>query len=185
MQATNQPKLPDLPVNAPPPEASGAELASTDGPCMKKLKSIIKPEYLKVLNLIACTLLTYGAVMRFVNCFTGADGFNIWFFMTTFYFFIFIFITACIVAHETNKFSVYCRTYFNFLDKTFGRGVFLSFLAITTLERKDGKGELLVCIVVGIISVLNMILGFGDAKKKLASLPWEKAAGGSAEPASG
>jgi hypothetical protein len=33
------------------------------------------------------------------------------------------------------------------------------------------------CVIVAIIAGLNMILGFGDAKKKMASLPWEKTSG--------
>lgn len=40
------------------------------------------------------------------------------------------------------------------------------------------------CVFVAIIAGLNMILGFGDARKKMASLPWEKSeAGATAAPA--
>jgi hypothetical protein len=182
--------------DAPPASLAPAnhEIESTDGPIMRKIKTIIKPAYVKVLNIIACCILTLGATLRTIYCFTvkidvevaegeeakTKSGFNLWFFITTLYFFVFIFITAAIEAHETNKFSVFCRTYFNFLDKVFGRGVFLLFLSMMLLERKQGNGEVAMCVIVAIIAGLNMILGFGDAKKKMASLPWEKSA---AEPA--
>jgi hypothetical protein len=104
---------------------------------MRKIKTIIKPAYVKVLNIIACGILLLGAVLRALNCFTSEEGFNLWFFITTIYFFVFILITAAIEAHETNKFSVFCRTYFNFLDKVFGRGVFLLFLSMMLLERRQ------------------------------------------------
>lgn len=141
---------------------------------MRKVKKVIKPAYLKALNIISCVLLVIGAILRFVHCFTGEEGFNFFFFCSSIYFFVFIFITAAvIVAPDTNKFSIFCRTYFNFLDKTFGRGVFMFFLGINMLERRV-KGEVFMCIIVSVISFVNMILGFGDAKKKMASLPWEK-----------
>ena len=33
------------------------------------------------------------------------------------------------------------------------------------------------CVLVALIAILNMVFGYGDAQKKLASLPWEKSSG--------
>ena len=34
------------------------------------------------------------------------------------------------------------------------------------------------CIIVALIAALNMVYGFGEARKKMASLPWEKSSAG-------
>ena len=68
--------------------------------------------------------------------------------------------------------SIFIRTYFNFLDQQFGRGVFLVWLSMMLLERKTSL-EILFCIIVLLIASIDLILGYGDAKKTLASLPWE------------
>jgi hypothetical protein len=88
------------------------------------------------------------------------------------YFFIFIIFVASIEIHQTNKFSIFVRTHFNFLDQLFGRGLFLIFLAFMLLERIN-KVEVLMAVFVIIVSSFDLILGFGDAKKAMASLPWE------------
>ena len=121
-------------------------------------------------------LLLIGAIVRLVHCF--GENFNFFYFISTLYFFVFIGIFTAINAHETNKFSVFCRTYFNFLDKVFGRGAFMFFLSMMIVERKQKKGEVFMCVIVAIIAILNMVYGFGEAKKKMASLPWEKSQAG-------
>ena len=55
--------------------------------------------------------------------------------------------------------------------------LFLSFMMV---ERNQKKGEVFMCVLVAIIAILNMIFGYGDAQKKLASLPWEKSSASSA-----
>ena len=147
---------------------------------MRKLKSVVKPQYLKGVNFIAILILIIGAIMRLVHAFKMEEGFNFFFFISSIYFLAFIAILTAIIAHETNKFSVFCRTYFNFLDKTFGRGVFMLFLSFMMVERNQKKGEVFMCVLVAIIAILNMIFGYGDAQKKLASLPWEKSSASSA-----
>lgn len=106
------------------------------------------------------------------------SNFNFFFFISSLYFVVFIAILAAILAHEENKFSVFCRTYFNFLDKIFGRGVFMFFLSMMMVERNQRAGEVIMCVIVALIAVLNMVYGWGEARKKLASLPWEKVPGG-------
>ena len=101
--------------------------------------------------------------MRLIHAFTMDTGFNFFFFISSLYFLAFIVILTAIIAHETNKFSVFCRTYFNFLDKTFGRGVFMLFLAFTMVERNQKKGEVFMCVLVALIAILNMVYGYGDA----------------------
>jgi len=151
---------------------------------MRKLKQKIKPEHLKYLNFIGIFILAIGAIVRLVFSFNQeGGGFNFFYFISSLYFFVFIAILASITAHETNKFSVFCRTYFNFLDKVFGRGAFMLFLSMMIVERKQKKGEVFMCIVVALIAILNMVYGFGDARKKMASLPWDKSSAGPGAPA--
>ena len=52
------------------------------------------------------------------------------------------------------------------------------FLSMMIVERKQKKGEVFMCVIVAIIAILNMVYGFGEAKKKMASLPWEKSQAG-------
>ena len=52
--------------------------------------------------------------------------------------------------------------------------IFLSFML---LERKTTL-EVLMAVCVIIIAAFDLVLGFGDAKKAMASLPWESVSGG-------
>ena len=129
---------------------------------------------MRVMNIVACVLLLVGAVVRIIECF---KAFNFWFFITSLYFFVFIAFVAAIEIHQLNKFSVFIRTHFNFLDQLFGRGLFMIFLSFMLLERKTTL-EVLCAVCVIIIAAFDLILGFGDAKKAMASLPWESVSGG-------
>lgn len=88
------------------------------------------------------------------------------------YFFVFIVFVGAVELQEENKVSVFIRTYFNFLDMMFGRGLFLVYLSFMLLERKTAM-EVIFCVIVLIIAIFDIILGYGDAKRSLASLPWE------------
>ena len=63
------------------------------------------------------------------------------------------------------------------MDQMFGRGLFMIFLSFMLIEIKNGLLVVL-AIIVMIIAVLNLIIGYGDAKKALASLPWESVSAG-------
>ena len=139
------------------------------GGLSSKLREMLKPKLIRVLNVIACALLFLGAIFRIIECF---KAFNLFFFITSLYFFVFIIFVAAIELHEGNKVSVFIRTYFNFLDQMFGRGVFLIYLSFMLLERKTAL-EIMFCILILIIATIDVVLGYGDAKRSLASLPWE------------
>mmetsp|Transcript_6815 Transcript_6815/g.11494 ORF Transcript_6815/g.11494 Transcript_6815/m.11494 type:complete len:145 (-) Transcript_6815:244-678(-) len=69
-------------------------------------------------------------------------------------------------------FSVWIRTYFNFLDSIFGQGLFIIFLAMFLCETKS-NGMILYAIVATVIGIVDLVLGFNDLKRGLPSLPWE------------
>ena len=71
-----------------------------------------------------------------------------------------------------NKHSVMVRTYFNFLDKIIGKGLFLIFLSMILIDKQD-QGEVIVAIVCIIIGVIDLILGCSEGQKMLPSFPWE------------
>jgi hypothetical protein len=82
-------------------------------------------------NLIACGVLMFAAIMRLVHCFSG--GFDLWFFVLTFYFMSFIILIGfaeILYLKPDNLTSLKVRTYFNFLNKLVGRGLFLIFLSM-------------------------------------------------------
>lgn len=149
---------------APQPGAAPAP-----GGMSTQLRAKIKPPIIRILNILACGLLLLGAVLRIIECF---KAFNLFFFITSLYFFTFIVFVGAIEADEANKVSVFIRTYFNFLDQMFGRGLFLIYLSFMLLERKTTM-EIIFCIFVLIVAIIDVILGYGDAKRSLASLPWE------------
>ena len=60
-----------------------------------------------------------------------------------------------------NKHSIFVRTYFNFLDKIIGKGLFLIFLAMILVEIQE-QGEVIVAIVCIVIGVVDLILGFSE-----------------------
>jgi hypothetical protein len=141
-----------------------------------KIRKYIKPECVRILNILACIILTAGAVIRIIQCF---KAFNLFFFITSLYFFVFIAFVASIEISQVNKLSIFIRTHFNFLDQMFGRGLFLIFLSFMLIERQTNM-EVLMAVLVIIIASLDLILGFGDAKRALASLPWESVSAGGA-----
>ena len=148
---------------------AGADQINSVGGVSSKIKEKVKPPIIRILNIVACGLLMLGAVFRIIECF---KAFNLFFFITSIYFFTFIAAVGAVELHETNKVSVFIRTYFNFLDQMFGRGLFLIFLSFMLLERKTTM-EVIFAVIVLIIAIFDLVLGYGDAKRTLASLPWE------------
>ena len=134
-----------------------------------RLKDKLNPKMIRILNILACVFLFIGAIFRMIECF---KAFNLFFFITSLYFFTFITFVAAVEISEEHKVSVFIRTYFNFLDQMFGRGVFLIYLSFMLLERKTAL-EILFCILILGIAIVDVVLGYGDAKRSLASLPWE------------
>ena len=108
-------------------------------------------------NILAGVLFFYGAIERFAHCFGGA-GFNLFFFIVTIYFVIGIIILFVGVLSlnglaKDNKFSVYVRTYFNFVDNKLGLGIFMVFLTCIMIEI-GGSTKVFVIIT----SVINYII---------------------------
>ena len=127
-------------------------------------------------NLISCGCLSVGAVFRLMHCFTVK--FNFFFLIVTLYYMSFIVILAAAEMkymkpdHEKSKLI---RTYFNFLDRIIGRGLFLIFLACILLQGENINIEwvlALVCIGTG---VCDIILGWDEQKADLPQVPWKSA----------
>lgn len=159
----------------PPGQQTNEQMANQvikdvqSGGLSTKLKEKLNPKMIRLLNILACVFLLIGAIFRMVECF---KAFNLFFFITSLYFFVFIIFVAAVEIQEEHKVSIFIRTYFNFLDQMFGRGVFLIYLSFMLLERKTAL-EIIFCILILIIAIIDVTLGYGDAKRKLASLPWE------------
>lgn len=74
-----------------------------------------------------------------------------------------------------NEHSQKVRTYFNFLDKIIGRGLFLIFLACLIMNNAVSGGlEYIVAIIAVSIGIIDIILGWGEDKHELPSAPWGK-----------
>ena len=56
------------------------------------------------------------------------------------------------------------RTYFNFLDRIIGRGLFLIFLALMLCE-KQNQGEVIIAIVVICVGIVDIVLGWEEEKR--------------------
>ena len=65
------------------------------------------------------------------------------------------------------------KTYFNFLDRTFGKGLFIIFQSMMLVEVGDA-GEIVLALVCIVIGVCNLIIGWSEANKELPSVPWKQ-----------
>lgn len=125
---------------------------------------------LRIANVVAAVIFALGAVFRTIKCF--GPGFNFFFMITTIYFWIFIVMLGLAEAGETFKGRLLVTTYFNFLDKQFGKGLFMLFLCLMLCEVTD-NAEVVLAIVCIIIAICNLIIGWGQAKKGIPAPPWE------------
>lgn len=93
----------------------------------------------------------------------------------TFYFISFIAIISfaeILYIRPDNENSLKVRTYFNFLNKLVGRGLFLIFLAMIMVQKTD-QGEVFFAIGVISVGIIDIILGWDESKPTLPTLPWE------------
>ena len=150
----------------------GEKKAGSTKKVTDKVKEKCTDKVLKVSNFIAYLMFTIGGILRLVWCFSSA-GFNFFFMINTFYYTFFCVMLVLAEVSDTNKFSIMVKTYFNFLDKTFGRGLFIIFQAMMLVELTDA-GEIVLAIPCIIIGGCNLIIGWGQASKELPSVPWQK-----------
>ena len=103
-----------------------------------KIKVKCTDKVANIANLIACAGLLLGAILRFNHSFTVS--FNLFYFLETLYFLSFIIILSLaeiLYLCPRNKLSLYVRTYYNFLNKLIGRGMFLIFLSMIMVSKTD------------------------------------------------
>ena len=91
--------------------------------------------------------------------------------INTFYYIFFCVILVLAEVSDTNRFSIMVKTYFNFLDRTFGKGLFIIFQAMMLVEIGDA-GEVILALACIAIGICNLIIGWGEASKELPSVPW-------------
>lgn len=110
-----------------------------------------------------------------MHCFTVK--FNLFFFLTTLYFISFIVILAAAEIkylkpeHEKSR---QIRTYFNFLDRIIGRGLFLIFLACILLQGENINIEWILSLVCIGTGICDIILGWDESEAELPQVPWAK-----------
>jgi hypothetical protein len=126
---------------------------------------------------VAVLLLAIGALLHLLYNFgvgpasvtnaegvtTQGAGFNFFFFLQTLYLWSFILIHALVVVKPDHPKSLEARTYFNFLNNIVGRGLFLIFMSLVLLSKTD-QGEWFFAIVVICTGIVNIILGWNEAK---------------------
>jgi len=78
---------------------------------------------------------------------------------------------AVIEVNKDLKPSILIRTYFNFLDMQFGRGIFLIFLSLFMLE-EGSWFEWLVALGCLAVAGCDLIIGSKEAKSKFPVAPW-------------
>ena len=137
-----------------------------------KVKEKCTDKVLKAGNFLAYVLFTIGGILRFIWCFSSA-GYNFFFMINSFYYIFFCVILVLAEVSDTNKFSIMVKTYFNFLDRTFGKGLFIIFQSMMLVEVGDA-GEIVLALVCIVIGVCNLIIGWSEANKELPSVPWKQ-----------
>lgn len=136
---------------------------------MDKFKTCCSEKVMKIANLIMCILLFLVELAKIT--YMADNGFDTFFLIHVFNL---IFFTVILAASEQAFGEAYMklsRTYFNFLDLSLGRGLFLGFLCIMCLEQRDKNEELFVYIGF-IIAMFNMAVGYNDRTHKLPINLW-------------
>ena len=135
------------------------------------MKEKCTDKVLKLANLATYVMFVIGGIMRLIWCFSSA-GFNFFFMINTFYYVFFCVALVAAEVSDTNKWSIMVKTYFNFLDGTFGKGLFIIFQSLMLCEVSDA-GNIILAIACIAIGVCNLIVGWGEAGKELPSVPWK------------
>ena len=138
------------------------------------MKEKCTDKVLRIANIVAVILLLLGAVFRLIFAF--GENFNFFFMFTTFYFWIFVIMLGLSEGKDEWRPRVLTATYFNFLDKQFGKGLFLLFLVLMLCEVTE-NAEVVIAIPLICIAICNLIIGWNQAKKGLPSVPWKSEEG--------
>ena len=110
---------------------------------MKKGVDTIKvkctDKVLRIANLVAVGGLFFWGILRFLSSLglIGTGGFQLFLLFTSIYFLIFVAMLGFAWLEGENKYGIMVRTYFNFLDKIIGKGLFLIFLSMILVEKQD------------------------------------------------
>lgn len=114
-------------------------------------------------NIAACGLLTCGVALRFWYVFdstqvkpTEYNGF-----LFTLITLMQLFFTALLglsLMSLDNKYSIWARVYFNFLDYYVGRGVYILFIAVLSIENGSAFEIIFFFILIG-IAVVDLVVG--------------------------
>lgn len=118
---------------------------------------------LRIANLVSCGLLLMTSIIRFGYL---SGNFITGFFFQCLYIVLFI---AVLIASEGGLGlgnQNFIRTYFNLLDLTIGRGLYMLFLCILLFERCS-KSEELFPIISCVIACINIIIGYNDSTQAL------------------
>ena len=121
--------------------------------------------------------------MRLGHSFGGTGehkGFKLFFLIKTIYYIAFILGLLCIQINPEMKPSLLVRTYFNFLDRLFGRSVFLIFLAMVMCEMPGAYPIMAAIGIIG-VAICGMILGWSEVEGNLPSPPWKSLSGDEAQ----
>ena len=118
---------------------------------------------LRIANLVSCGMLLMTSIIRFGYL---SGNFITGFFFQCLYIVLFI---AVLIASEGGlglSNQNFIRTYFNLLDLTLGRGLYMLFLCILLFERCS-KSEELFPIICTVIACVNIIVGYNDSTQAL------------------
>lgn len=121
--------------------------------------------------------------MRWGHSFGGEGehkGFKLFFLLKTVYYTAFIGGLLLVEINREWKASRIVRTYFNFLDRLFGRAVFLIFLAMVMCEM-PGAYPIMAAIGIICVAICGMILGWSEVQQELPSPPWKSSSGDDAQ----
>lgn len=171
----------------PQPQPAAADSAAQPGnkgtatAKAKQIKKVIEVKctdrVARLANLIAIGICAYGILIRILFNFGvvggEASGFDLFLFLHTFYFGSFVFLLGAAEYGGENNYTRFALTYFNFLARRIGRGLFLIFLAML-LTMTTGSFEGLLAIIVVCIGIIDIILGWDETMEALPKLPWQQ-----------
>jgi len=119
-------------------------------------------------NFAACGLLTCGVVLRFWYMFdatqnkpTDYNGF-LFFLITCMQLFFTVLLGLSLLPLD-NKYSVWTRVFFNFLDYYVGRGVYILFIAVLSIENGSAFEIIFFFVLIG-IAVVDLVVGVQEWK---------------------
>ena len=101
------------------------------------------------------------------------SGFNLFLFIHTFYLATFVYLMGAAEYGGENDHTRFALTYFNFLARRIGRGLFLIFMALM-LPMTTGSFEGLIALGISGVGIIDIILGWDETMEALPKLPWQQ-----------